>query len=162
MSRRNSAVSVSSSCSRPRSAAHEASPSRRRSSIFGSPWNPQGFVVAAKDVSDVTQLKTGDAFYKTIRRYPSVTGLAEQVFVTAATNSSSGFSLTGSLSRSRRSVTDHRPSIGAIVENVSLESSCSSFYRYSPGSYLDLFSLYRSVRDSIYFVRKLEMVWAHR
>ena len=127
MSRRNSAVSVSSSCSRPRSAAHEAS--RRRSSIFGSPWNPQGVVVATKDVSDVTQLKTGDAFYKTVRRYPSVTGLAEQVFVTAATNSSSGFSLTGSLSRSRRSVTDHRPSIGAIVENVSLESSCSSFYR---------------------------------
>ena len=130
MSRRSSVVSLSSNCSRPRSAAHEAI--RRRSSILGSTWNPQGVVVAARDVSDVTQLKTGDAFYKTVRRYPSVTGLCDDVFVTAATNSNSGFSLTGSISRSRRSVSDHRPSIGAIVENVSLESSCTSFYRFVP------------------------------
>lgn len=130
MSRRSSVASLSSGGgSRPRSAVNENK--SRRSSVFGNPSNPQGVVVVAKEASDVCQLKSGDAFYKTVRRFPSVPGLADDVSVTAATSISSAFAFVaaGSLAKTRRSISDHRPSIGAIAEDVSLDSPYTALYR---------------------------------
>ena len=138
MSRRSSIVSISSGGgSRPRSAANE--PPRRRSSIFGLPATPQpqGVVVISKDRSDVSQLKAGDAFYKTVRRFPSK---PDEVTVAAATSISSAFAYVagGGLARTRRresraDIFDHRPSIaigiGAIVEDVSSDSPLTALYR---------------------------------